>query len=136
MSIAVLALSLTGASRVAAQKFPPGFSLNSCLKDTQACAKLCVKDARTCAATFNRDLHEIDFEKNPGWHRFPIVNQGGPRFNSTTPMHGNLVEVFVNQPAFDSINLFIADTRAKKISLLERVDLPNGSIIFKRNYVI
>ncbi|TQV78480.1 hypothetical protein [Denitrobaculum tricleocarpae] len=115
--------------------FPPDFSLSSCLADTQSCAKVCVAAAKDCAAAFNRDLHEVDFESNPNWHRFPIVNVGGPRFNSSTPMHGNLVEVFLNRPAFDKVNLILDDTKARKTSLLDQVDLPNGSIIFKRNYV-
>ena len=50
-------------------------------------------------------------------------------------MHGNLVEVFVNQPVFDTINLFVANTKTKALSLLDRLFLPDGSIIFKRNYV-
>ncbi len=114
---------------------PPDFSLSSCLADTQSCARICVAAAADCAAAFNRDLHEVNFEKDPVWHRFPVVNVGGPRFNSATPMHGNLVEVFLNQPVFDKVSNIIDDTKARRLSLLDQVDLPDGSIIFKRNYV-
>lgn len=131
MSVLIVGLNaiLMTTPVVAAEDTSPGDWLQGCSQHPELCVPRCQRDPQFCAQQV------VDYLLDPlnnryrfqNWPLFPGVS--AMHANTSTPMHGAYLSIFLNQPANSYVNQVLGD-----FSAVDMVDFPNGSLVVKQNF--